>query len=242
MAHKEFFGDAYQYVHRVLLESALPARDEEGWIVHPMMFRNNGGGLEIGDYAGFLGVDEGAVLERDGNDQPLSSPIQPEDVKHRPGPHVFLDPDTGIDLGNGGKNKNKTHVSAWCLARIANQAGRRIVMTFDHAYPRIRVRVDARTYEGPRIHDGACGVRRRADENFDVLCGPCRAAEQVHQRVDDLWQKHRIHSAAIIVRASPCVCYVFVSTECAEVAKATRRIYDTVPVPEWFRIACPCPD
>ena len=236
MAHKEFFGDAYQYAHRVLLDSVLPACNEEGWIVHPMMFRNNGGGLDIVSYARFLGVDEGAVLERDGNGIPLTHPIHPEDVEHSPNAYVFLDPDTGITFGD----VRQKHVGAECLAQIANQEGRRLVMVFDHAYPRVRIRVDKRTHEGPRIHDGACGVRRRANENFDVLCGPCRAAEQVHQRVVGLWNGQRVHSAAVIVRASPCVCYVLVSTDCEEVAGAIARIYDTVPVPEWFRVACPC--
>jgi hypothetical protein len=237
MAHKEFFGDAYQYAHRVLLDLALPAYDPEGWIVHPMMFRNNGGGLDIGAYAGFLGVDEETVLDRDGNGRRLDSPILPEHVAHRPGANVFLDPDTGINFGNGGQK----HVGARRLAQIANQEGRRIVMVFDHAYRRERITVAYRTHEGLRIHNGVCPVPPD-DDGFDVLCGPCRAVEQVHRKLVRLWNEPhlRLHCAAVIVRASPCVCYVIVSTECTQVQATMNRIYGQVPVPGWFRVDCPC--
>ena len=235
MAHIEFFGDVYQHAHRVLLDVARPACDDEGWIVHPMMFRNNGGGLEIGDYAGFLGVDEDAVLDRDGNGRRLDSPIRPEQVAHRPGAYVFLDPDTGINFDNGGQK----HVGARRLAQIAEQVGRRIVMVFDHAYPRETIRVANRTHEGGRVYDGECPVKLD-DNGFAVLCGPCRAAEQVYLKLVRLWNELDLHSAAVIVRASPCVCYVVVSTACTHVQTTTDRIYDQVPVPEWFRVACPC--
>lgn len=238
MAHIEFFGDVYQHAHRVLLDLALPEDDDEGWIVHPMMFRNHGGGLDVGDYAGFVGVGEEAVLQRDGHGRRLDSPIRPEHVADRPGAYVFLDPDTGINFGNGGQK----HVGARRLAEIAEQEGRRIVMVFDHAYLREKIRVANRTHEGPRIHDGECPVKLD-DDGFAVLCGPCRAAEQVHRKLVRLWNEPNVqlHCAAVIVRASPCVCYVTVSTECTQVQATMNMIYGQVPVPGWFRAGCPCP-
>ena len=86
MAHAEFFGDAFQYTHRVLLRAIAPP-DE--WIVHPMLFRSvgggpPGGGLVIADYAQFCGLPYTAVLPEGREGRRLTRQTMVADVQPYP--------------------------------------------------------------------------------------------------------------------------------------------------------------
>ena len=133
MAHAEFFGDAFQYVHRGLLRAIAPPNE---WIVHPMLFRRvgggpPGGGLDLTHYAQFLGLPREAILPEARNGIRLTRQTTVADVAPYAGHYLFLDPDTGIDENGGGRT---THVSAQQLAQIAGGRNGKIVLVFDHAY------------------------------------------------------------------------------------------------------------
>ena len=133
MAHAEFFGDSYQYCHRVLLRAMAPP-DE--WIVHPMLFRSvgggpPGGGLAIEDYAQFCGLPNAAVLPEERDGRRLRRKTMVADVQNYSSHYLFLDPDTGINVGGGG---DTSHVAAQQLAQIAVARNGRIVLVHDQAY------------------------------------------------------------------------------------------------------------
>ena len=106
MAHIEFFGDSYQYGHRVLLEELAHLGE---WTVHPMMFRRvckclgdgcpnePGGGLDHNNYASFLGLRREQVLPMVQQAEPLTMENLVGDVQGCK--YLFLDPDTGIPAG-----------------------------------------------------------------------------------------------------------------------------------------------
>ena len=53
------FGDSHDYVKRGLL---LTIAEPDKWIVHPMPFYYDGGGLDLDDYATFLGLPHTSVM------------------------------------------------------------------------------------------------------------------------------------------------------------------------------------
>ena len=236
MAHKDFFGDSYQYAHRVLLHVILPSDQSDRWIVHPMLFRKKGGGLDVAAYAKFLGVDHGVVLERYKDGSALTRTNLVKDVGDRPGPYVFLDPDTGIDFGK----KDQEHVRVKQLAAIAAQTGRKIVLVFDHAYERKRFKVSERSKGVPRPHCGKCKARKPSGDKCEYLCGKCKTVEQVTRRLRCLCDEHGLHCAALIVRTGTSVNYVWVSRKPEEVTDVTSRIRRQLPMPCWRLVSCPC--
>ena len=204
MAHAEFFGDAFQYTHRVLLRAIAPP-DE--WIVHPMLFRSvgggpPGGGLVIADYAQFCGLPYTAVLPEGREGRRLTRQTMVADVQPYATHYLFLDPDTGIDVHGGGDTK---HVEARQLAQIARARNGRIVLVHDQAY----------VYEAGEAQD--------------------RVSRQLH----DLWAAHQLHGTAVIVRTTPLVTYVWVSTEHQAVDEVMRRILRILPIPERLLVFCP---
>ena len=247
MAHKEFFGDSYQYAHRVLLHCILPSDQSDRWIVHPILFREKGGGLDVAKYAKFLGVDHGVVLESGKDGSALTGASLVKDVGDRPGPYVFLDPDTGIDFGKLDPKtgvvswkKDQEHVRVKRLADIAKQTGRKIVLVFDHAYERERFKVNERSKGVPIPHSGKCKARKRSGDKCEYLCGKCKTMEQVTRRLRCLCAEHGLHCAALIVRTGTSVNYVWVSTKLKEVTDVTSRIRRQLPMPCWRLVSCPC--
>ncbi len=111
MVHAEFFGDAFQYVHRGLLRAIAPPN---AWIVHPMLFRRvdggpPGGGLDLTHYAQFLGLPREAILPEARNGIRLTRQTTVADVAPYAGHYLFLDPDTGIDENGGGRTHMFRH-------------------------------------------------------------------------------------------------------------------------------------
>ena len=134
MAHAEFFGDSYQYAHRVLLR-AIACPDK--WAVHAMVFRGRGGGLDVDEYAEFLGLPRLIVISDTEGGKPLKWQTIVADVKPHSSRYLFLAPDTGIAQGHG----STQHVGAKQLAEIALQPNRKSVLIFDHSYPRKELRI-----------------------------------------------------------------------------------------------------
>ena len=205
MVHAEFFGDAFQYVHRVLLHVIAPPNK---WIVHPMLFRRvgggaPGGGLDLRHYAQFLGLPLEAVLPEAMNGIRLTRQTMVADVEPYVGYYLFLDPDTGIDENGGGSTK---HVSAQQLADIAGARNGKIVLVFDHAY----------TFQAGQPQD------------------------RVAQKLQLLRRQNQLHGAAVIVRTSPLVCYVWVSTMHDTVNDIRDRILQELPIPPRLLVPCPC--
>lgn len=247
MAHKEFFGDSYQYVHRVLLDAILPSCRSDRWIVHPMMFREQGGGLDVDEYAKFLGVAPGAVLDQRRDGSELTGASLVKDVDERHGPYVFLDPDTGIDFGRLRLETgviswqgDRAHVKVDRLAKIAGQRGRKIVLVFDHAYDRERIKLSDRSEGLPVPHFGKCKARKRSGDSCEYLCGKCKTMEQVTQRLGLLCNEHGLHGGALIVRTGTTVNYVWVSTKPEEVRAVTSAIRSWLPMPCWRLVSCSC--
>ena len=230
MAHEEFFGDSYQYAHRVLLHAI--ARPHE-WKVHPMLFRNKGGGLNLDKYAKFLDLPREAVLEKKKHGPALKRGELEKDVEAYRNKYLFLDPDTGIDEGEGagehggeeqsptnGKTRSSTkHVGQDQLSEIANARNGKIVLVHDHAYRREKIQ-------------GTDGKK---------LKGKDKALELVERKLRQLWNNYELHCAAVIVRTGPCVCYIWVSKEWREVDTVSRRLRCQLPMPDWRLVPCPCP-
>ena len=197
MAHAKLFGDAYQYSHRVLLGAIAPAHK---WMVHPMLFRSvcgglPGGGLNVGDYAQFLGLTTNEVLPEVCDGRRLTRQTLVADVEPYSAKYLFLDPDTGIDDHGEG---DTSHVSGMQLAQIARNRRGNIVLVHDHSYRRER---------------GA-------------------PQDRVYGKIQALWQQHRLYGAAIIVRSSPLVCYVLVSTMNTAVDLVIDSIHRELPIPD----------
>ena len=169
-----------------------------------MLFRSvggglPGGGLNVGDYAQFLGLCTNAVLSEVEGERRLTRQTIVKDVEPYAGYYLFLDPDTGIDDGGMG---DTSHVSSMQLAQIARARQGNIVLVHDHSY------------------------RREKGTPQD----------RVSRKIRTLWQQHRLYGAAIIVRSSPLVCYVLVSTMHAAVDVVMKRIRQTLPIPKPYWI------
>ena len=205
MAHAEFFGDAFQYTHRGLIRAIAPPNK---WIVHPMLFRSvgrgpRGGGLDLTQYAQFLGLPREAVLSEVINDIRLTRQTMVDDVADHADDYLFLDPDTGINLKGRGST---AHVSAQQLAQIAGARNGKIVLVFDHANGR--------------------------------EAGPPQ--ERVARKLQSLCRQNNLHCAAIIVRTSPLVCYIWVSKRHDPVHNIRDRILQELPIPCRLLVPCPC--
>ena len=197
MAHIEFFADAFQYTHRGLLGAIAPPHK---WIVHPMLFRSTGGGppgggIDLGEYAQFLGLPANAVLPEIRAGRRLKRQTMVNDVEPYRGNYLFLDPDTGIDYRGQGDTK---HVTAMQLAEIARARQGNVVLVFDHSYDR----------------------KKGAPQG------------QVAEKLAALWGQHRLYGAAIIVRESPLVCYVWASTMHNPVDVVMANVRQTLPIPD----------
>ena len=234
MAHAEFFGDSYQYAHRVLLR-AIACPDK--WVVHPMIFRSKGGDLDLDEYAKFLGLPRDIVMSETGGGKPLKWQPLVADVKRHPSRYLFLDPDTGIAPEHG----STQHVGAKQLAEIARQPNRKIVLVFDHAYLREEIKVCKKLHDRACL-TGKCKALKEPNDDRVVLSGKCKALEQVHCKLEHLWSLPgpKLHAAAVIVRTGPCVCYVWVSTDPVEIDQVKIRICDKLPIPAWRLVSCPC--
>ena len=199
MAHQNSFGDAFQYCHRVLLQVIAPP-DE--WVVHPMMCYYEGGGLDLAQYAQFLGLPHTAVLSRTRDGTRLTRPTMVNDVEPYGDHYLFLDPDKGINMGGRGDTE---HVSAEQLADIARARNGRSVFVYDQGFTR--------------------------EDNTPK--------ERVGSRLQTLWDEHKLHSGAVIVRTSPLTCYLWVSTRHDAVDDVRGRILQQLPIPDRFLLQCP---
>ena len=160
MAHSEFFGDSCQYCHRVLLQVIEPSGE---WIVHPMMFYYEGGGLDPAQYAQFLGLSRAKVLSMRTDGTRLTKPTMVNDVERYSGSYLFLDPDVGIRARGKGSTRQ---VDAQQLADIARVRNGKIVLVFDQSYqpekdlPRNRVAHKLQILrDDHNLHSGAVIVR-----------------------------------------------------------------------------------
>ena len=202
--HRQWFGDAYTYSHRVLIQAiATP----EEWLIHPMLFfaeegEEPGGGLDTNAYAQFLGLENAVVLP--GN-QRMRSQLIP-DVAAYPKRNLFLDPDTGIRLTRN-QNRGRQHITQEELVKIASGRQDSVVLVFDQSYRR-----EKRT-----------------------------AREKVAAKLQQLTFLG-LTAAAVIVRESPCTCYVMVSANKNDVVnKAIRKIRNVLPIPESRIVLSPKP-
>ena len=246
MAHIEFFGDSYQYAHRVLLHAVAPP---EKWIVHPMMFRSEckckgdpcldepGGGLNLGKYAEFLGLPRDAVLGADNPEGRLARENLVKDVK--PHPFLFLDPDTGIAPSK--RKHEEEFIRANLLVDIARQRGRQTVLVYDHAYQYNKLkRKKVNCVEVPFLCE-TCQGRSQCKN----ICNRCNAVTLVKRKLKKLCRgsngdDNAIHCGAVIVRSNPCVCYVWVSTNPEKVKNVRSRLLSELPMPCWRLVSCPC--
>ena len=199
MAHSEFFGDAFQYCHRVLLQVIAPPAE---WIVHPMMFYYEGGGLDLAQYAQFLGLPRTSVLSETREGRRLTKPTMVNDVEPSADYYLFLDPDKGINMSGQGDTR---HVSAQQLADIARARNGKGVLVYDQAFVREK--------DLPR--------------------------NRVARKLQTLWDEHRLHSGAVIVRPSPLTCYLWVSTGHDATDDVRDRILQQLPIPDRFVAPCP---
>ena len=167
-----------------------------------MLFRNEGGGLDPGDYAQFLGLPNTAVLSRENIGRRLTRQTMVGDVEPYANSYLFLDPDTGIAIHGGG---DTSHVTAQQLAVIAGTRNGQIVLIHEQGYE----------YEAGRPRD------------------------RVGRKLLYLWCEHQLHGAAIIVRTSPLVSYVWVSTEHHPVDVVMDSILCKLPVPDRLLVSCP---
>ena len=145
--HLKYFADSYEYVKRALINAIAEPQE---WVVHPMLFRSidggrPGGGLDIAEYAGFLGLPEEVVLP--GNERTRQQLVG--DVAGHPSTHLFLDPDKGIVEGNGGTDT----VTVGQVRDVVGQRPDRITFVFDHAFK-----------------DGG-DARKKVEEKRDLVCG-----------------------------------------------------------------------
>ena len=125
--HPSKFGDTYDIVKLSLLGWLLP---DERWLTHPMYFPPR---REVRDntfprrYADFLGARlvHGNIAQR----RQLTRAVAED-----PG-HLFLDPDTGLRLGNA---RNRDAVSSAELIEIAHSPNRQqnLVLVYDQSIDR----------------------------------------------------------------------------------------------------------
>ena len=59
-------------------------------------------------------------------------------------------------------------------------------------------------------------AQEKVSKKLELLCGDCEP---------------KMFGAAVIVRKSPCVCFIWLSTERKEVDKVTQKLRDTLPIP-----------
>ena len=255
MAHIEFFGDSYQYAHRVLLETIAPRCK---WTVHPMMFRSrcecsNGtlrrcpnepeGGLSLNDYATFLGLKREQVLPQNIKNEALSWKSPVEDV--RDGEYLFLDPDTGIDLEEDqGRQK---HVRKTDLVRITRQRGRLLVLVFEHSYKREILTLGAIPNDKLGFLCNVCRGLMNGQNQAKKICGRCKTVVNLRRKLDVLCQRRgndvegeTIHCGAVIVRSGSLVSYVWVSTNQDTVELVRHTLLGQLRMPDWRLLACPC--
>ena len=64
--------------------------------------------------------------------------------------------------------------------------------------------------------------------------------DRVAQKLQALWCQNRLHGVAVIVRTSPLVCYVWVSTMHDAVDDIMDRILQELPIPGRLLVPCPC--
>ena len=69
-----------------------------------------------------------------------------------------------------------------------------------------------------------------------------RPQDRVAQKLQLLWYQNRLHGVAAIVRTSPLVYYVWVSTMHYAVDDIMGRILQELPIPARLLIPCPCLD
>lgn len=189
--HAEKFADSYDYAKRVLLQEIPPPGVE--WLVHPMLFKSigggpPGGGLDVGQYADFLGLPHEAVLP--GNQRKRRQMVQDVDVHLDR--YLFLDPDTGIHFAGG----TTRHVTAHQLCQICQGRPGNIVLVFDNAY---------------LYGDGPMTIMQRLN---DLAANPLNLA-----------------ASAVIVRESPLVCFVWLSTDWDAVEAVTARLRANLNLP-----------
>ncbi len=198
--HMKWFGDVYTYAHRALIHGVA---DPEEWLVHPMLFSSiagigggvPGGGLRTEDYAQFLGLENAIVLPNDRTKRQLLDDV---DAHHER--HLFLDPDTGIGLYQVPDPNPDPDLDPdlrmRCLVqpdRLKHITGRDLV-TIAQGRPGRAVLVFDHSY----LH--ATGTaREKVTEKLNLL--------------RDLLPGRGLTGAAVIVRESPCVCYVLVSVD-----------------------------
>lgn len=250
MAHIEFFGDSYQYAHRVLLP--VIARPEE-WTVHPMMFRAEckcqgdrcpdepGGGLDLDYYARFLGLDRRAVIEPVQHGRRLLHETLTEDVQPHKDGYLFLDPDTGL-TPNG---PDPERVSIQQVTTIARARDGNIMLIYDHGYSRGKLpRRKVDPVEVP-LMCGTCQERNQGENPIGYPCNRCNAVTLVRRKLTSLCKipngdGNAIHCGVVIVRDIPIVCYVWVSTNQDTVEQVRRTLLGELQMPDWRLLACPC--
>ena len=193
--HRQWLGDAYTYSHRALIHAIAPP---EEWLIHPMLFfakagEEPGGGLDINDYAQFLGLENAIVLP---SNQRVRAQLV-SDVAAYPNRHLFLDPDTGIRLSRN-QRPGKQHITMEELKKIATERDDSVVLVFDQSYHR-----ETKT------------AREKIEAKLQLLTGL------------------GIVGGAVIVRESPCTCYVMVSTNKSDaVNRSILKIRNVLPIPE----------
>ena len=254
MAHIEFFGDSYQYAHRVLVKELAHLGE---WTVHPMMFRRMckcrgdrcpskpGGGLDLNNYASFLGLRREQVLPNAQQTEPFTMENLGGDVQGCE--CLFLDPDTGIParIIRPNDERQEEYLQANLLAEIARQEGRQIVLVFDHSYQQNKLaRGKVRAREVPVLCQ-KCQDRIGTKVPTEYLCNSCNAVTLGNRKLEYLCQEfgregEAIHCAAVIVRSNPVVCYVWVSTNQDTMEKVRCILLDELAILEWRLLACPC--
>ena len=186
MMHKKYFADPHDYAKRALLYGIAKP---ETWVVHPMLFKSTsggpkGGGLCIREYATFLGLLPEAVLP--GNKrtrQKLVDDVEVEPYRNR---NLFLDPDTGVEEGDG----STTHISVCQVSTISKRRPSRIVLVFDHAFNRggdARQKVESKLnlFRDQELFRGAVIVREHPTVCFIWLSADRKEATEVKGRLRD---------------------------------------------------------
>ena len=252
MAHIEFFGDSYQYAHRVLLGKIAP---RQKWNVHPMMFRYRceckgapkrcpyepGGGLDLGEYASFMGLERKQVLPKCQQAKPLGRKNLVNDVRNCE--YLFLDPDTGIDLEE--RQVSQKHISGTELATIARQEGRSLVLVFDQSYKREKLPLNADYGNEVGFLCKICKRNMNGHTQVGELCSRCNAVGKLRHKMADLCRKFRdegeaLHCGAVLVHSGSLVSFVWVSTNRETVKKVRRTLLDELPGLDWRLLGCPC--
>ena len=253
MAHREFFGDSYQYSHRLLLET-IPLHKGE-WTVHPMMFRAGcectgargrcpavpGGGLDVDRYAGFLGLGRDQVLSvDDGGPLPRRSLVADVDGGHE---YLFLDPDTGIDLA--GRLRRPKHITGTELAAIARQDGRQLVLVFERSYRRENLALNAVANEEVGFLCNICLVRMDGRDRDANLCTRCRDVVSLRRKLANLCRMfdgngEPLHCGAVVVSSGSRTAYVWVSTNPCAVRAVRGVLGEALRLYDWRLLACPC--